>query len=97
MPGENVEMMTSTNEPTPTEQAIELLAEGAEAESRLLKRERKAEQRLAQARETLAADEQRLERAGCRVAASAAAVADAEAKLLEAQAARAAGPPPHHD
>ena len=97
MPGENADTMTETDESTAADQAIELLAAGAEAELRLLKRERKAEHRLAQARETLAADEQRLERAKRRVAASAEAVADAEAKLREAQAARAAGPLPLHD
>lgn len=81
----------------PLERAADLLKEGAEAELRLLKRERKAERRLAEARATLAEDEKRLERARKRVASSAAAVAKAETRLSEAQAARAAGPRPAQD
>lgn len=89
---ERDDMSTESSAAAAAERAAALLALGAEAELRLLKRERKAERRLAAARETLAADEMRLERARQRVASSAAAVADAEARLREAQAARAAGP-----
>lgn len=94
---ERDDMATENTDITASERAIDLLAAGAEDELRLLKRERKAEQRLARARATLADDEQRLERARQRVDASEAAVAAAEAQLREAQRLRAAGPDPVHD
>jgi hypothetical protein len=78
---------------TANERAFDLLHTGAQAELRLLKKERKAERRLAAAIATLTADERRLQRAQQRVSASKAAVADAEIRLREAQTQRAAGPP----
>lgn len=94
---ESDEMTVEQREANALERAAELLSAGADAELRLLKRERKAERRLEDARAALAEDEKRLERARKRVAASAAAVAEAETSLKEAQAARAAGPRPAQD
>lgn len=94
---ESEEMTVEHGEASALGRAAELLNEGAEAELRLLKRERKAERLLAEARAALAEDEKRLERARKRVAYSAAAVAEAETRLSEAQAARAAGPRPAQD
>ena len=90
-------MATDNSELTASERAFDLLAAGTENELRLLKRERKAEQRLAKARNTLIDDEQRLERARQRVATSEAAVVAAEAQLRYAQQSRAAGPEIVHD
>jgi hypothetical protein len=90
-------MPTENEVVSATERALELLSTGAEAELRLLKKERKAERRLADAVAALAADERRLQRAQDRVAASKAAVADAETRLRQAQAQRAAGPAAAHD
>ena len=70
----------------------ELLQTGAAAEMRLLKLERKAERRLAAAREALAGDEAKLQRARQRVARGQEAVAAAEADLKACQTRRAAGP-----
>ena len=88
----------TTDEMTANERALDLLHIGAEAELRLLKKERKAERRLAEAIAALSEDERRLQRARQRVTASQAAVADAEIRLREAQTQRAAGPTPSdHD
>ena len=73
-------------------QTARLLAAGAEAELRLLRSERKAEKRLAEAVASLASDEARLLRAKQRLERSREAVAAAEATLREAQARRADGP-----
>jgi len=70
-----------------------LLIAGAEAELQLLRSERKAEKRLAEAMATLAGDEARLRRAQHRLERSREAVATAEATLREVQARRADGPP----
>ena len=86
-------MSSDHSKMTANERVLDLLHTGAEAELRLLKKERKAERRLAAAIETLSADERRLRRAQQRVSASKAAVADAESRLREAQTQRAAGPP----
>jgi hypothetical protein len=72
--------------------AAQLLHQGASAEKRLLKQERKAERRLEKAREALADDETRLQKAHDRAARSREAVAAAEAALREAQMLRAMGP-----
>ena len=72
--------------------AEKLLAAGAEAELQLLKSERKAEKRLAQARAMLASDEARMVRAQQRLERSHESVAAAEAILREVQERRAAGP-----
>ena len=69
-----------------------LLTDGAEAELQLLRTERKAEKRLAEAMATLAGDEARLLRAQRRLERSRESVAAAEAKLREVQERRAAGP-----
>ena len=70
----------------------ELLGAGAAAEMRLLRQERKAEKRLAEAVADLAEDEARLRRAEERLKRSREAVAVAEGALREAQARRATGP-----
>jgi hypothetical protein len=85
-------MATSTHDPDMQSQAAKLLAAGAEAELQLLRTERKAEKRLAEALATLASDETRLLRAQQRLERSRAAVAAAEATLHEVQERRAAGP-----
>ena len=85
-------MSTETTEPSLAVTAVALLNAGAEAELRLLKIERKAERRLAEAINNLEKDRKRLQRAQNRVAVSATAVADAEVRLREAQIRRAAGP-----
>jgi hypothetical protein len=74
--------------------ANELLRSGTEAELQLLKRERKAERRLAEARAALAADQTRVARANKRMEKSLAAVAEAEAALRACQQQRALGPIP---
>jgi predicted ribosome quality control (RQC) complex YloA/Tae2 family protein len=72
--------------------ADELLAAGATAEWRLLKQERRAEKRLANAIDELSRSEQRLRKAKERLEQSRAAVVAAETALGEAQARRATGP-----
>jgi hypothetical protein len=72
--------------------ASNLLHAGAEAELQLLKRERKAERRLATARAALTEDRLRVERAQKRMEKSLGAVAEAEAALRECQEQRALGP-----
>lgn len=69
----------------------DLLREAAGTEKGLLKQERKAERRLAKARETLADDEARLQKAQARAARTREAVAAAEEALREAQMLRAKG------
>jgi hypothetical protein len=69
-----------------------LLTAGAEAELRLLKAERKAEKRLAEAMAMLASNEARLLRAQQRLERSRESVAEAEAALREVRERRAAGP-----
>jgi hypothetical protein len=85
-------MASSTHDPDMQSQAAKLLAAGAEAELQILRTERKAEKRLAEALATLASDETRLLRAQQRLERSRAAVAAAEATLHEVQERRAAGP-----
>jgi hypothetical protein len=76
----------------PRDRILELLAAGSAAELQLLKNERKAERRLADALETLAKDKARLRKVQQRIERSREAVAAAEASLAEVQARRAAGP-----
>ena len=90
-------MAASTSDPNTQRRTVELLAAGTEAEQRLLRQERKAEKRLAEAMITLASDEARLVRAQQRLERSREAVAVAESLLREAQARRAAGPPRDQD
>ena len=71
---------------------LALLTAGADAELQLLKKERKAERRLADALDALAGDEARLQKVQQRMERSREAVAAAEASLREVQASRAAGP-----
>ena len=85
-------MATSTDDPDMKSRMAKFLAAGAEAELQLLKMERKAEKRLAEAKAILASDEERLLRAQQRLQRSHASVAAAEATLREVQERRAAGP-----
>jgi hypothetical protein len=85
-------MTTSSHDPDQQRRTVKLLAAGAEAELHLLRTERKAEKRLAEALASLAGDEARLLRALQRLERSRASVAAAEAALREVQARRAAGP-----
>ncbi len=71
---------------------IQLLAAGAAAELVLLRNEREAEKRLAEALASLAADEARLLRAQQRLQRSRESVATAKETLREVQAQRAEGP-----
>ena len=89
-------MPTENEDVSAADRILSLVHTGAEAESRLLKKERKAERRLAAAIAALADDERRLRRAQERVAVSSAAVAEAQARLRAAQVQRAAGPPTDH-
>ncbi len=70
----------------------ELLRGRSEDERRLLKRERRAERELLEARALLAKEDARLERAQARVKRRRAEVVAAEARLRERQVARAIGP-----
>ena len=70
----------------------ELLTAGASAELRLIKDERKAERRLAEALAALVSDEARVRKAQQRLERSRDAFAAAEASLREFQSRRAAGP-----
>jgi hypothetical protein len=85
-------MVTSDQALDLQRRTLKLLTAGAEAELHLLRTERKAEKRLAEAQASLASDEGRLLRAQKRLERSRAAVAAAEAALREVQARRAAGP-----
>ena len=73
--------------------AEKLLTAGAAAEQELLRSERKAEKRLADAMASLARDEARSRRAQERLERSRAAETAAREALLEVQAQRADGPP----
>ena len=85
-------MATSAQDPETKNRMANLLRAGAEAELQLLKTERKAEKRLAEAKAALAGDEARLLRAQQRLERSRESVATAEATLREVQERRAAGP-----
>ena len=85
-------MVTSPRDPDKQSRMAKLLSAGAEAELHLLRSERKAEKRLAEALASLASDEDRLLRAQGRLERSRESVAAAEATLREAQARRAEGP-----
>ena len=76
---------------------LALLTTGAKAELELLRRERKAERRLADALDALAGDKARLRKTQQRIARSREAVATAQARLREAQESRAAGPAGNQD
>jgi hypothetical protein len=85
-------MVTSAHDPDMNNRMASLLTAGANAELQLLRRERKAEKRLAEAMAALASDKARLLRAQQRLERSRESVAAAEATLREAQERRAAGP-----
>ncbi len=85
------QMATGTDDPDLKSRMVKLLAAGAEAELQLLRMERKAEKRLAEARAMLASDQARLLRAQQRLERSQESVAAAEAALREVQERRAAG------
>ena len=89
-------MATSAHDPELQSRTVKVLAAGVEAELQLLRSERKAEKRLAEAMASLASDEARLLRAQQRLERSRATVAAAEATLREVQARRAAGPTRDH-
>jgi hypothetical protein len=82
----------SFHETEPGLRAGELLNAAAHAERRLLRQERKAEKRLAEAREALREAESRLLRARERVEHCRETVAVAEEELQESQRRRASGP-----
>jgi hypothetical protein len=90
-------MATSPHDPDNQSRRVKLLSAGAEAELRLLRSERKAEKRLAEAMSSCASDEDRLLRAQQRLERSRDAVAAAEATLRDVQARRADGPMPVQD
>jgi hypothetical protein len=90
-------MATGTDDPDMKSWMVNLLAAGAEAELQLLRTERKAEKRLAEARAMLARDEARLLQAQQRLERSHESVAAAEAALREVQERRAAGPTQDQD
>ena len=85
-------MTTSALDPDMNSRMVKLLSAGTEAELQLLRSERKAEKRLADAMASLASDEARLLRAKQRLERSRESVAAAEATLREVQERRAAGP-----
>ena len=87
-------MATTVDDPETKNRMANLIAAGVEAEQQLLRAERKAEKRLAQAKAILASDEARLVRAQLRLERSHESVAAAEATLREVQERRAAGPTP---
>ena len=90
-------MATSAHDPDTKSRMVKLLSRGTEAELQLLRTERKAEKRLAEAMATLASDEARLLRAQQRLERSHESVAAAEATLREVQERRAAGPKQDQD
>jgi hypothetical protein len=90
-------MATSHYDPDKQSRSAKLLAAGAAAELDLLKDERKAEKRLAEAMASLANDEVRLLRAQHRLERSRESVIAAQATLREVQARRADGPTPAQD
>lgn len=85
-------MPTSHQDPDKQSRSVKLLAAGAAAELDLLRSERKAEKRLAEAMASLASDEARLLRAQQRLEHSRESVAAAQATLREVQERRANGP-----
>jgi hypothetical protein len=85
-------MTSSAHDPEKKSRMAKLLTVGAEAELQLLRAERKAEKRLAEAMASLASDEARLLRTEQRLERSRTAVAAAEATLREVQERRTAGP-----
>ena len=85
-------MATSHQDPDKQSRSVKLLAAGAAAELDLLRSERKAEKRLAEAMASLASDEARLLRAQQRLEHSRESVAAAQATLREVQERRADGP-----
>jgi hypothetical protein len=85
-------MATTSQDQNVQSRTAKILSAGAEAELQLLRTERKAEKRLAEAMASLASDEARLLRAQQRLEHSREAVAAAEASLREVQKRRAAGP-----
>ena len=85
-------MATTSHDQNVQSRTAKILSAGAEAELQLLRTERKAEKRLAEAMASLASDEARLLRAQQRLEHSREAVAAAEASLREVQERRAAGP-----
>ena len=85
-------MATTSQDQNVQSRTAKNLSAGAEAELQLLRTERKAEKRLAEAMASLASDEARLLRAQQRLEHSREAVAAAEASLREVQERRAAGP-----
>jgi hypothetical protein len=90
-------MATSHFDPDKQSRSAKLLAAGAAAELDLLKDERKAEKRLAEAMASLANDEARLLRAQHRLERSRESVTAAQVTLREVQARRADGPTPAQD
>lgn len=90
-------MATSAHNPDSQTRMVDLLTVGTDAELRLLKDERKAEKRLAEAMASLTSDEARLLRARQRLERSQDAVVAAEAALRDAQLRRVAGPTRDHD
>jgi hypothetical protein len=90
-------MATNPGDPDMKSRMVKLLSAGAEAELRLLRSERKAEKRLADAMSSCASDEDRLLRAQQRLERSRDAVAAAEATLRDVQTRRADGPVPVQD
>ena len=85
-------MATTSQDQNVQSRTAKILSAGAEAELQLLRTERKAEKRLAEAMASLASDKARLLRAQQRLEHSREAVAAAEASLREVQERRAAGP-----
>jgi hypothetical protein len=90
-------MNTENHDQDPANRVLELLATGARAELELLRRERKAERRLADALEALGGDKARLRKTQQRIERSREAVAAAQARLREAQESRAVGPAGRQD
>ena len=85
-------MNADSHEQVPHLRILELMNDGAQAELQLLKKERKAERRLAEAMDILSSDNARLRKLQQRIERSRDAVAAAEANLRAMQANRAAGP-----
>ena len=85
-------MATTSQDQNVQSRTAKILSAGAEAELQLLRTERKAEKRLAEAMASLASDEARLLKAQQRLERSREAVAAAEVSLREVQERRAAGP-----
>ena len=86
--------MAKDKQQRPSSEFDELLRQTAEAERRLLKRERQAEKRVAAMRTEVAEAHDRFIQAQERLARRTEALATAERELQEHRAARAAGPLP---